>query len=144
MDIQVGFNPTNDRFNLNLWMKFKQTRVLWCSNLFRQIFNVLIFTNNLLFWVDFSFPLLIKYVQSIWSWLISELDRIVNMDRIPNTELFGFWKFYKYWIPNYSFFWKWMNTEYRIVLFGLNYSNTEYLKLNSISPQKILYVNFVT
>ena len=33
--------------------------------------------------------------------------------------------------------------EYRIVLFGLNYSNTEYLKSNS-SPPKNFYVNFVT
>ena len=47
--------------------------------------------------------------------------------RIPNTKLFGFWK--------------WMNTEYRIVLFGLNYSNTEYLKSNS-SPQKNLICEF--
>ena len=28
------------------------------------------------------------------------------------------------------------NTKYRIVLFGLNYSNTKYLKSNSTPPQK--------
>ena len=68
----------------------------------------------------------------------SELNQIVNMDQIPNysvfenftnTELFGFWK--------------WMNTKYRIVLFGLNYLNTEF-KNRIVAPQKILYVNFVT
>ena len=68
-----------------------------------------------------------------------ELDQIVNMDQIPN----------------YSVFESFMNTEYQIilflkmneywiVLFGLNYSNTEYLKSNSSPPQKNLYVNFVT
>ena len=80
---------------------------------------------------------------------IAELDQIVNMDQIPNTKLFSFWKFYEYRIPNYSFFenftntelfgfWKWTNTEYRIVLFGLNYSNTEYLKSNSSPPKNFI------
>ena len=57
-------------------------------------------------------------------------------------------------IQNYSVFENFMNieyqiirflkiSEYRIVIFGLNYSITEYLKANS-SPQKILYVKFVT
>ena len=57
----------------------------------------------------------------------AELDRIANMDQIPNTELFGFWK--------------WTNTEFRIILFGLNYSNTEYLTSNS-TPKKFSICEF--
>ena len=54
-------------------------------------------------------------------------DRIIwflKILRIPNTELFSFWK--------------WTNTEYQIVLFGLNYSNTEFLKSNSSPPKKFI------
>ena len=39
----------------------------------------------------------------VWEYM-AELDQLVNMDQIPNTELFGFWKFYEYQIPNYSVF----------------------------------------
>jgi len=122
------------------------------------------------------------------------------MNRIQNTESFIFWKFYEYWMPNYSFlnlekiwwslwfshlstsmtmpasipfamftilvisssfvmpllhwairvssstyllyklfdFWKWRNTEYWIVLLGLNYLNTEYSKLNSSPPKNFI------
>ena len=34
----------------------------------------------------------------------SELQRIVNMDRIPNTEYIRYWKFNEYQIPNNSLF----------------------------------------
>ena len=52
-----------------------------------------------------------------------ELDRIVNMDQIPNYLVF------KNFVSTELFvFLKWTNTEYPIELFGLNYSNTEYLK----------------
>ena len=50
--------------------------------------------------------------------------RFLKILRIPNTELFGFWI--------------WTNTEYRIALFGLNYSNTEYLKSNSSPPKNLI------
>ena len=50
--------------------------------------------------------------------------RFLKILRIPNTELFGFRI--------------WMNTEYRIALFGLNYSNTEYLKSNSSPPKNLI------
>ena len=35
-------------------------------------------------------------------------------------------------------FWKWTNTEYLIVLFDLNYSNTKYLKSNSSTPKNFI------
>ena len=38
-------------------------------------------------------------------------------------------------------FWKWTNTEYRIVLLGLNYSNTQYLTSNS-TPKKFFICEF--
>ena len=41
-----------------------------------------------------------------------ELQRIVNMDQIPNTEYIRFWKFNEYRIPNNSFFENKPNTEY--------------------------------
>ena len=56
-----------------------------------------------------------------------QIIRFLKILRIPNTELFGFWK--------------WTNTEYRIVLFGLNYSNTEYLTSNS-TPKKFFICEF--
>ena len=59
---------------------------------------------------------------------VSELDRIVNMDQIPNTELFGFWKFYEYQIPNYLVFENFMNTENQIIQF---LRMNEYRILNS-------------
>ena len=53
--------------------------------------------------------------QSVLGW-------IVNFDRIPN--MFGFWKWTEYWIPNIFGFWKLTEYEYRIVVFGPNYSNS--------------------
>ena len=50
------------------------------------------------------------HVAWITNGSISELDRIVNMDRLPNTELFGFWKFYKYQIIRFL-----KMNEYRIL-----------------------------
>ena len=42
--------------------------------------------------------------------------------QIPN--MFGFWKWTEYWIPNIFGFWKLTEYEYRIVVFGPNYSNS--------------------
>ena len=56
------------------------------------------------------------------AWLLPVLGRIVNFDRIPN--MFGFWKWTEYWIPNIFGFWKLTEYEYRIVVFGPNYSNS--------------------
>ena len=53
----------------------------------------------------------------------------------PNTESLRFWKFYD---TELLVFLK-MN-EYQIVLFGLNYSNTEYLKLSSSPPSKFFFI----
>ena len=44
-------------------------------------------------------------------WEEAELDQIVNMDRIPNTVLFGFWKFYEYRIIQFL-----KINEYRILI----------------------------
>ena len=44
------------------------------------------------------------WVLSVLNKPFSELQRIVNMDRIPNTKYIRFWKFNEYRIPNNSFF----------------------------------------
>ena len=50
------------------------------------------------------------------------LERTVKFDQIPN--IFGFWKFIEYRILNIFSSWKMNEYEYRIVLFGPNYSNS--------------------
>ena len=52
----------------------------------------------------------------------SVLEQIVKFVRIPN--IFGFWKFIEYRILNIFSSWKMNEYEYRIVLFGPNYSNS--------------------
>ena len=54
------------------------------------------------------------------------LSRIVKIDRIPN--IFGTWKWTEYRILNIFGFWKMNEYEYRIVVYGPNYSNN----LNSL------------
>ena len=56
----------------------------------------------------------------------------------PNSEyqIIQFLKILR--IPNYLVFENFTNTDYQIVLFGLNYSNTEYLKLNSSPPKNFI------
>ena len=53
---------------------------------------------------------------------LTVLGWILNFDRILN--IFGIWKYTEYWIPNIFGFWKRTEFEYRIVLFGPNYSNS--------------------
>ena len=64
----------------------------------------------------------------------------LNCEYGPNTE-YQIIRFLKIlWIPNTKFFgfWKWMNTKYRIVLFGFNYWNTKYFKSNSRPPKNVI------
>ena len=72
-----------------------------------------------------------------WGFLFvtSVLSRIVKTDRIPNTEYIQFLRNDR--IPKIFGFWKWSNTEYRIVILGRYYSNSS----NSIQIVPILIRN---
>ena len=62
---------------------------------------------------------------SYQSWTEYQIPNYSVFENFTNTKLFDFWK--------------WTNTEYWIVLFGLNYSNTKYLKSNSSPPKKFIF-----
>ena len=101
--------------------------MLWCENV-KYFIYVVLPKYNLLnvfqFWpVDASFRVEVR-----------------DQEYGPNTKLFSFWKFYVYWIPNYSFFEnEWiLNSTIQSQLFKYRI-----LKSNR-SPPKILYVKFVS
>ena len=72
----------------------------------------------------FSSVIIIYHVYHVmwWNWIG------------PNT---GLW--IKIYAVGYSFSKHWTNTEYQIVLFGLNYLNTKYLELNSRTLKKFIF-----